>query len=196
MANELNTEQRIDQIFDMIRNYEYYDERRDNTENYLMDMETLRPREDQEEIIKGVAEKLRQDSLASKSFLETIIGEEREGTLVIAHDAWIEAAIAKAAQMAKATGLGLMPLRLEYTPEQINAAATFAYLDEKYYLDRFFPMECEEYFDNYGIICKMKLSPTVNAARYLPSHALKCESKSRDIQRFLIRLGFQSWQLH
>ncbi len=189
------TKQRTDQIFDMIRNYEYYDERTDNTENYLLDPQTLLPYENRDEVIRGVAEKLRGDSLASKGFLENIIGDEREGTLVLAHDEWVEAAIAKADQVAKTMGLGLKPMRFEYAPAEINAAATFAYLDERYYLDRFFPMGWEDYFENYGVICKMKLSPTVSAARYLPSHALKCESKDRNIHRFLMRLGFQSWQL-
>ncbi|MBQ7516624.1 MAG: hypothetical protein IJS96_10105 [Schwartzia sp.] len=195
MAASASVKQRIEQIFDMIRNYEYYDERKDNTENYLLNMETLMPYENRDEVIQGVAEKLRGDSLASKSFLENIIGDEHEGTLVLAHDEWVEAAIAKADQVAKAMGVGWKPMRFEYEPAEINAAATFAYLDEKYYLDRFFPMGWEDYFENYGVICKMKLSPSVSAARYLPSHALKCESKNRNIHRFLMRLGFQSWQL-
>ena len=195
MANAVSVEQRTKQIFDMIRNYEYYDERKDNTENYLLEPDSLMPYEKRDEVIRGVADLLRGDSLASKSFLENIIGDEREGTLVLAHDEWVEAAIAKADQVAKATGVGLKPMRFEYTPDEINAAVTFAYLDERYYLDRFFPMGWEDYFENYGVICKMKLSPSVSAARYLPSHALKCETKNRNIYRFLMRLGFQSWQL-
>ncbi len=195
MANAVSVEQRTKQIFEMIRNYEYYDERKDNTENYLLEPDSLMPYEKRGEVIRGVADLLRGDSLASKSFLENIIGDEHEGTLVLAHDEWVEAAIAKADQVAKATGVGLKPMRFEYAPDEINAAVTFAYLDERYYLDRFFPMGWEDYFENYGVICKMKLSPSVSAARYLPSHALKCETKNRNIYRFLMRLGFQSWQL-
>lgn len=190
MEAEMNTAARVDKIVDMIAHYEKYDGRLDNTGNYLK-LPDGTPYAEREAVIQGVADKLRQDSIAAKNLLEDIIGDEHEGALVLAHDEWVEAAVERVNSVAKMMGLGVKPLRIEMEPEALNAGMEMYYLYDRCELERFFSIAADEYLGKYGIICKVKLFTEPPANRYLPAGALKCAASSHEVLRALTKLGFQ-----
>lgn len=191
MEAEMTAAARGDKIFDMICHYENYDGRLDNTENYLMAGDGPEPFAERDAVIAMVAEKLRRDSIAAQLFLENIIGGEHEGFLVVAHDAWVEAAIERRDAVAKMMGLGIKPLRLEMEPEVLSAGMTMKYLYDEAALERLFPIADEAYQEDYGIICRVRLLTEPPAVRYLPARALKCAASSHEVLRALNKLGFQ-----
>lgn len=189
MEADMTAAERADKIFDMICHYEKYDGRLDNTENYLMD--GAAPFGERAAVIAMVAEKLQKDSIAAKLLLEDIIGGEHEGSLVVAHDEWVEAAIARTDAVAKMMGLGIKPPCLDMEAEALNAGMTMQYLYDGAALERLFPLADEAYQEEYGIICRVRLLTEPPTVRYLPARALKCAASSHEVLRAINKLGFQ-----
>lgn len=194
MGEALNTAARADKIFDMICHYEHYDGRLDNTENYLRQPDGAAPYEAREEVIALVADKLRHDSIAAKILLEDIIGGEHEGALIIAHDEWVAAAIERLDSITKAMGLGVKAPRIEMEPAALNAGMEMYYLYDRCQLEKFFPIASDEYMDDYGIICKVKIEVPEPRYRYLPACSLKCLVAAPEVLRALTKLGFSRAQ--
>ena len=190
MDAEMTAIERAEKIFDMICHYENYDGRLDNTENYLMAKDGAEFGA-QEEVVAMVAEKLRGDSIAAKMLLEDIIGGEHEGALVVAHDAWVEAAIERTDAVAKRMGLGIKPPRLEMEPEALSAGMTMQYLYDEAAFERLFLVADEAYQEDYGMVCRVRLLTQPPVVRYLPTRALKCAAKSHEVLRAINKLGFQ-----
>lgn len=191
MEAAMTAAERADRIFDMICHYENYDGRLDNTENYLMENSGAVPFGARDEVVAMVAEKLRKDSIAAKMLLEDIIGGEHEGSLVVAHDAWVEAAIERTDAVAKMMGLGIKPPRLEMEPEALRDGMEMQYLYDGAVLERLFLVADEAYQEDYGIVCRVRLLTDPPVVRYLPTRALKCAASSHEVLRAINKLGFQ-----
>lgn len=187
----LTVTQRAAKIFELISNFEHYDGRLDNTENYLLDIDTGSYIPEAGKIIEVIRNRLLKDGLASRSLLWNIIGDEEEGSLIWMHDEWVEAAIERNMQDTLLLGTGFNPITMPMELEQLQAGlASLRYIEEPFALERIFLVPMRSYQKEHGHVVKV-VTPEPHRCRYLPSRALKCEALTHEVLRAMTKLGFQ-----